>query len=174
MIAEVERDIGDGGLYLSPRLTDSGRIQWPGLLLNAVRSGDEATLAESLMGRGLLRAFEDRRSSRGWGRAQQVRVPRTAAWTLSEGEFNRFYIRGLCVRAVEGGVGEVEVYRAKHVDNPRSESLYLIGRRLGADALLEDLRLHSGEEEPAFRVPGGPNSGLSVRLPQSIEGQCDG
>jgi hypothetical protein len=27
------------------------------------------------------------------------------------------------------------------------------------------VRLHSGEEEPNLRVPGGPNSGLSVRLP---------
>jgi hypothetical protein len=165
MLAEVERDSGQGVLYLSPRLTDRGRSHWPELLQRAVRDGDETTLAESLIGTGRLREFETRRSSRGWGRVQQVRVPRTAAMTLAEGEFNRFYIRGLCLRAAEQGVAEVVVYRAKAVENPRPESLRQLGRRIAASVLLEDLRAHSGEEEPSFRIPGGPNSGLSVRLP---------
>ena len=84
---------------------------------------------------------------------------------LAEGEFNRFYIRGLCLRAIELGIGEVAVYRAKYVESPRPESDYLIGQRLPAASLLEDLRIHSGEEEPYLKVPGGPNSGLSVHLP---------
>ena len=36
MLAEVERDIDHGTLYLSPRLTDRGRIEWPKLLREAV------------------------------------------------------------------------------------------------------------------------------------------
>lgn len=81
MLAEVERDIDHGTLYLSPRLTDRGRIEWPKLLREAVGSSDEQTFAKSLMSKGLLRDVEQRRSSRGWGRVQMVRVPRTAAWT---------------------------------------------------------------------------------------------
>lgn len=167
IIQEVERDSTHGTLYLSPRLTERGRRDWPELLLTAVRDGDESSLAERLRGTGRLKEVEYRRSHsrRGWGRVQEVKVPFTAAMTLAEGEFNRFYIRGLCLRAIEAGIAEVVVYRGKHVENPRPESRYLIGRRMAASAMLDDLRIHCGEEEPSLRVPGGPNSGLSVHLP---------
>lgn len=165
MVGELDRDAGGGTLYLSPRLTDRGRRDWPELLREAARSGDELTLAEALRGTGRLRTHEWRRSRRGWGQYHEVSVPRTAAETLAEGEFNRFYIRGICLRALAEGHGEVEVYRAKAVRVPRPESAALLGRRLEAEALLGDLRRHSGEEEPCLGVPGGPNSGLSVRLP---------
>jgi hypothetical protein len=169
MLTEVERDTSEGTLYLSPRLTDRGRRDWPDLLRRAAESGTEISLAESLRGTGRLKEVESRRTSPrrgwGWGRVVEVRVPSTAAMTLAEGEFNRFYIRGLCLRAMEAGIAEVTVYRAKHVENPRPESMYVIGRQLPVGALLDDLRRHSGEEEPSLRVPGGPNSGLSVKLP---------
>jgi hypothetical protein len=83
---------------------------------------------------------------------------------LAEGEFNRFYIRGLCVRALADGIDEVVVYRAKAVQNARSESEGKIGQRVSADALLVDLRLHKGVDT-ALGLPPGPNSGLSVHLP---------
>jgi hypothetical protein len=83
---------------------------------------------------------------------------------LGEGEFNRFYIRGLCLRAIEDGIPDVEVYRAKPVDSPRPESQALIGQRIKAEALLQDLRARTNVE-PALGCPPGPNSGLSVRLP---------
>jgi len=38
---------------------------------------------------------------------------RNAHEMLAEGEFNRFYIRALCARAIEDGLPEVTVYRAK-------------------------------------------------------------
>jgi hypothetical protein len=44
-------------------------------------------------------------------------VPVTAADTLAEGEFNRFYLRGLCRRASAANMAEIEVYRAKEVAN---------------------------------------------------------
>lgn len=165
MVQEVERDSTDGTLYLSPRLTERGRRDWPELLLAAVRDGDDSSLAERLWGTAWLKEVEYRRSRsrRGWGWVE-ARVPFTAASTLAEGEFNRFYIRGLCLRAIEAGIAEVVVYRAKSVENPRPESRSLVGRRLAAAAMLEDLRTHCGEEEPGLRVPGGPNSGLSVHL----------
>jgi hypothetical protein len=169
MLAEVDRDTIAGTLYLSPRLTDRGRRDWPDLLRRAVRSGTEGSLADALLGTGRLKEVESRRTSPGrglgWGRVVEVRVPSTAAMTLAEGEFNRFYIRGLCLRAIDAGIAAVTVYRAKDVERPRPESMYLIGRQLAVGALLDDLRRHSGEQEPGLRVPGGPNSGLSVKLP---------
>jgi hypothetical protein len=167
MAQEVDRDTTQGILYLSPRLTDRGRRDWPELLRAAAREGDETTLAEKLRGTGRLSEVESRRSraDRGRGRIQVVRVPNTAAATLAEGEFNRFYIRSLCLRALEEGIAEVVIYRAKAVDNPRPESARLVGSRRRAAELLDELRGQPGEGEPTSRVPGGPNSGLSVRLP---------
>ena len=83
---------------------------------------------------------------------------------LAEGEFNRFYIRALCLRAIEDGMAQVIVYRAKAVQNARSESERKIGQGVPVEALLRDLRTHPGVDT-ALGLPPGPNSGLSVRLP---------
>jgi len=167
MVEEIDRDASQGTLYFSPRLTDQGRRDWAELLRAAALDGDEVTLAESLRGFGRLRNYEYRRSRRGWGQSHRVRVPDTAAETLAEGEFNRYYIRGLCLRALAEGYHEVTVYRAKTVRDPRPESIPMVGRQVNVEPLLNDLRIHSGEEEPALGVPGGPNSGLSVRFPDA-------
>jgi hypothetical protein len=69
-----------------------------------------------------------------------AKVPITAPETLAEGEFNRFYARGLCLRAMAQGIESLVVYRAKDVVNPRPESVALIGKSLPAKQLLDDLR----------------------------------
>jgi hypothetical protein len=86
-----------------------------------------------------------------------------AADMLAEGEFNRFYIRALCRRAIEDDIEVVIVHRAKVVENPRPESELKIGREIPARALLEDLRTNIGGLTK-FGIPE-PGSGLSVRLP---------
>ena len=82
---------------------------------------------------------------------------------LAEGDFNRYYMRGVAVRAIEEGRQVVEVYRARLSMEPRAESAQLEGRRLPA---IEVLRYLRGEEasDPAVTALGRPNSGLSVRL----------
>ena len=94
-----------------------------------------------------------------------VRAPATAADTLAEGEFNRLYMRGLCRRALDDGITALTVYRAKGVRQPRAESLAIIGQPVDAVALLAELRAAFGSE-PAGDMLFGPNSGLSVKLPQ--------
>jgi hypothetical protein len=107
-----------------------------------------------------MRTEEQRRKPKGGFTTAQV--PYTAPDTLAEGEFNRFYARGLCVHVLASGGTEVEVYRGKEVQNPRPESQAMIGRRLPAQNLLDDLRTAQGVE-PALGLPRGPNSGLTVR-----------
>jgi hypothetical protein len=92
------------------------------------------------------------------------KFPITAAQTFAEGEFNRFYIRGLCRRAIEDRIGELVIYRAKEVAKPRRESETRIASKVPAEKLLDDLRGNIGVET-ALGIPGGPNSGLSVKLP---------
>jgi hypothetical protein len=134
----------------------------PALLREAVQHGTEQTLAQALARSEYWNAYETRVRQ---GRAHQARVPHNAHETFAEGEFNRFYVRGLCRRAMAEGINELEVYRAGAVMNPRSQSQAMIGKRIGPGPLLNDLRTHQGVE-PALGIPPGPNSGLSIRIPR--------
>ncbi len=162
MLGEIELDVSRGTLYISPRLNERGVENYESLLREAVASHDDAWLAGQLRRGGYLKAFEQRRKPRGG--VTTAKVPISAPDTLAEGEFNRLYVRGLCMRAIEEGVAEVEVYRGKSVRQPRPESVAMIGKRIPAQALLKDLRQSPGVE-PALGLPPGPNSGLTVRLP---------
>lgn len=162
MLDELEQDVAAGRLYISPRLSERGQSDYEALLQAAIESGDDVSFADGLRSRGRMSPTEQRRKPRGG--LTTAKVPVTAPETLAEGEFNRFYARGLCRRALEDGVNELVVYRAKEVRDPRPESEAMIGTRIDARALLEDLRTHPGIE-PALGLPPGPNSGLSVRLP---------
>ncbi|MGB8112842.1 MAG: hypothetical protein WCF22_03670, partial [Candidatus Sulfotelmatobacter sp.] len=161
MLEELELDVTQGRLYLSPRLSGTGVAAYPALLKLAVESGNDASLAAELRKDGRLNATEQRRKPKGG--YTTVAVPVTAADTLAEGEFNRFYARGLCRRAQAEGGGELKVHRAKEVENPRPQSEALIGSTLDPEKLLLDLRGSIGVE-PALGLPPGPNSGLSVKI----------
>jgi len=162
MVKELERDTANGKLYLSSRLNEQGKKEYENLLRQALQNGNDETLAQRLRSGGLLRSTEEKQKRTGG--VTMSRVPVTAAETLSEGEFNRFYIRGLCLRAIQDGIPELVIYRAKEVANPRPESQSKIGTTISAEALLEDLRKHQGVDT-ALGLPAGPNSGLTVRLP---------
>jgi hypothetical protein len=157
MLEEIARDAAQGSLYLSPRLSPQGRKDYQDLLEDATRGHDEEWLANQLRLAGRLNQTEMRGS-------RSVRVPVTAAETLAEGEFNRFYIRALCLRASEDGVPHLIVYRAKQVENPRPASQARLDSEIDSAQLLADLRGNAGVDT-ALGVPAGPNSGLSVRLP---------
>jgi hypothetical protein len=160
MRTEVLRDTADGSLYLSPRLSAKGRAEYEELLLAAVSDGSPESLASDLASLGRLNEMETTTRK---GQTYSKRVPVNAAETLAEGEFNRFYARGLCARVVYQGGGSVRVYRAKEVSSPRTESETMLGTVINAEALLNDLRTSTGVE-PALGLPPGPNSGLSVQL----------
>ncbi len=162
MAEELDLDLAQNSLYLSPRLNQAGLANYERLLRQAIESYDDQWLANQLRSNGYMKSQETRRKPRGG--FSYAKVPITAPNTLAEGEFNRFYIRGVCVRALREGVEEVEVYRGKAVTNPRPQSNAMIGKRVSAQTLLNDLRQSPGVG-PALGVPPGPNSGLTVRLP---------
>jgi hypothetical protein len=147
---------------VSEHLNSQGQADYPDLIRAAARSGSDATLAAAILGR--LNPYEKPRKLPS-GKLSKPPVMRSNAHEmLAEGEFNRFYIRALCLRAIEEGIPEVIVYRAKAVQNARSESERKIGQRVPAEPLLHDLRTHPGVDT-ALGLPPGPNSGLCVRLP---------
>jgi hypothetical protein len=149
---------------VSPRLSNTGQQNYLTLLKQAVAEHDDTWLADQLSGHKRLRDTEQKKTPTGGYTVS--RVPETAAGTLAEGEFNRYYIRGICRRALEDGLSEVVVYRARGVDQPREEAEGSAGMHIDAARLLEDLRAHPGTPT-ALGLPRGPNSGLSVRLPMA-------
>lgn len=161
MLEEVESDASESVLYISSRLNPSGQQDYEQLLKISIREHDDAWLTEALRNGDYFNPTLQRQTKNG---PVTQKMPSNAPDTLAEGEFNRFYIRGLCKRAIEDNIPEVEVYRGRESSRPRPESEALIGTRIPADALLEDLRL-SVSVTPAL-LPPGPNSGLTVRLPR--------
>lgn len=162
MLDEVNFDVSQGTLYLSKRLTEQGKQNYEDLLKEAIQNYDDAWLGSELRNRGYMKSSEERKKPKGG--LTIAKVPATAADTLGEGEFNRFYARGLCLRAIADNIQELIIYRAKVVRHPRLESEQMLGRKIDPKALLEDLRQNPGVE-PALGLPPGPNSGLSVQLP---------
>jgi hypothetical protein len=161
MLDEINADLSRDALYLSPRLSERGRRDYPVLLLAAAGQGDAASLAAGLRRAGRLNATETATRA---GQTVSRRVPVSAADTLAEGEFNRFYVRGLSRRAAAENVPELVIYRAKQVRQPRPESEARIGTAIDPARLLSDMRIYASEEDGPG-IPPGPNSGLSVRLP---------
>lgn len=158
MEIEVEQDIENDILYISNRLNTIGKEQYPELLIKNIRNGTDATLAYELS-QGYFNQTESRNTKNG---VTQARIPVTAPQSLAEGEFNRFYIRALCLRAKKENC-QLRVYRARPSSNPRIESQMRIGQIMDADRLLNDLRNSIGTNTQSG-VPAGVNSGLSVEL----------
>ena len=164
MLAEMDYDIAHNQLHISPLLSGQGQRDYASLLREAIQSGNDESLAEKLRTHRRISKTLPRRKPKGSGYLVAA-TPENAADVLAESEFNRYYIRALARRAIEEGIRELVVYRAKPVRTPRPQSEALVETALPAEDLLEDLRSHPGDEAPSLGVPSGPNSGLSVRLP---------
>jgi hypothetical protein len=162
MVKEIDSDQRTGTLFFGKLLRPQARGDYAGLLRQAAVEHDDAWLADALR-RGRMMKTHTERATQSGG-ATLVAVRRDAPQMLAEGEFNRFYMRGLCARAISENIPKLVIYRAKEVANPRPESMARLGQLVDAARLLEDLRENVGDDT-VLGVPGGPNSGMSVRLP---------
>lgn len=154
MLQEIANDYEKEKLYKSKVITEEGYILWPELLMEAAKCGNDATLAAALRQKNLIKSTQI-------ANGKVKKVPITAAETLAQGEFNKYYIRGVCLHALANGHKEVTVYRAKNSVNPRQTSEDKIGAKVNAEELLNDIRQNP---KTILQIPGGPNSGLSVEL----------
>ena len=157
-LAEFEQDVASSRFRASDRLRPTAIAEYERFLRDAIRYYDDLWL-EDRAG-DLLVDFEPRHTKS--GTQTTARVPEMAARMLAEGDFNRYYMRGVALRAVEEA-RLVEVYRARLSVEPRRESEELEGQRLFPKDVLDYLRGVSNPERIASRL-GRPNSGLSIRL----------
>lgn len=165
MLEELELDVLSKNLLQSAWLSAQGQSDWAQLMRVAIQAGDDNSLAAALQSHGRLNQTAERRKPKGG--FTTYRVPVTAAGLIAEGEFNRYYVRGVCRRVLDsdGPDAEIEIYRGKAVSVPRPESQSKIGQRFSASAVLADLRGSVGLE-PTLGLPPGPNSGLTAKLPR--------
>lgn len=119
MLEEVESDVAENVLYISPRLNISGQQDYERLLKEAISEHDDTWLTAELRYGDYFNPTLERHTQKG---ITTQKMPSNAPDTLAEGEFNRFYIRGLCRRAIEDDIREVEVYRGRESSRPRPES----------------------------------------------------
>lgn len=158
-LAELERDVADGTFIVPDRLRPGTGDQYRALLRDAIRYYDDLWLEERIA--PLLVSFEMRHTPSGG--ETTARLPENAARLLAEADFNRYYMRGVCLRAIEEGRQVVEVYRARFSAEPRTTSSELEGKRLDARELLEELRAVTPATLPSATL-ARPGSGMSVRL----------
>lgn len=159
MLKELGRDISENTLWKSDHLSPEGILNYPNLIRSAAETGTEETFAAALLGQ--LNPFEKPRLLKFGKYSKPPTMRSNAHQMLAEGEFNRLYIRGLCLRAVSEGISSVIVYRGKEVASPRAESEQLIGSSISSADLLEDLRNSKGKTPALLPFV---NSGLTIRL----------
>ena len=157
MIEEIQRAQASANLYFSARFNDTGQRGWVQWLCSAAEQHDEHWLAYQLEAAGAMKDLETRAKPKGGYTV--AHVPDTAAETMAEGQFNRFYMTAVCRRAIEDGKASVRVYRAKHRGESRPESRVLEGTSRDANTLLDELRRRGSSLKCDLLKP---NSGLSI------------
>lgn len=158
-LAELDNDIASGSFHASDRVRPTAIAEYQRLLRDAIRYYDDLWLEQHAA--DLLVDFEVRHAAS--GAQTTAKIPQMAPRMLAEGDFNRYYMRGVALRAIDEGRQIVEVYRARLSLEPRPESAELEGHRLPARALLDQLRGQTAADPTIPRL-GRVNSGLSVRL----------
>lgn len=158
-ITELDADLTSGAFHASDRLRPTTIAEYQRYLHEAIRYYDDRWLEDHAA--DLLVDFEHRRTRSGG--TTTAKLPDMAARMLAEGDFNRYYMRGVAMRAIAENRDAVEVYRARLSMEPRSESAQLEGHRLPAPQVLQYLRGQPTTDSSVTAL-GRPNSGLSVRL----------
>ncbi len=159
MLEEIESDIESGKLYISSRLNTKGKHKYPIALKKAAKDGNIESFSNNF-GMNNFNSHETRDKD---GKVIRVKVPQSANITLCEDEFNRYYIRAVCLKALEREDNFVIVYRARLSINSRPESIAIDNTQIDAKKLLNDLRTKIGVDT-ALGLPPGPNSGMSIKL----------
>jgi hypothetical protein len=155
---EISAAEQSSNFYMSTRFNQNGTNGAVSLLIQAAEGHDEHWLAYQIEAQVLMKEYEVR--SLPLGGYTTAHVPSTAAETYAEGQFNRFYMIGVCLEAISQGK-QVKVYRAKQVANSRGSSNNLIGSLIDPSALITELRLMKSSLGHFLLMP---NSGLSIEI----------
>lgn len=159
MLEEFDQAAKTNNLYYSKRFNQGGNELWASLLRESIEKHDAHWLAYQLESKTLLTEFET--AAKPLGGYTIKHVPHNASETLADGQINRFYLMGLCRKAIKLGKQELTIYRAKDSKKPSPDASALIGTQISVEETLAMLR--SRDKSLRMRILR-PNSGLSARL----------
>lgn len=146
MCSEIQSDIEEGKLYKSESLNTRGSQMYEEFLLRAVYDGDDELFAKLLAPNTYFNTTD---------------LQPGAAKLLCQNEFNKYYIRAICLKVIALGVDTVVVYRAKPTDHPQPEVEAKVGTFITASELLADLRANTCSESNVLPEIG---VGLCVKI----------
>ncbi|SMN16188.1 hypothetical protein CRYPD_904 [uncultured Candidatus Thioglobus sp.] len=159
ILQAIENAHSTDNIYLSARFTEKGKEEYLPLLKEAAKNHNEHWLACSLESPDIMKDLEGANTP--FGGYTVKHVPNTAAQTFADGQFNRFYILGLCLYAKNVGIDSLEVYRAKESVSHRPQSDSIIGNKIS----IENIESQLLETKSSFSSElVEPNSGISVKL----------
>lgn len=146
-----------GNPYRSVILSPEGLARFPILMLDAIDTGNEDSLALALSD-AVFWLGADRRGN--------TVTPEAAAARLALTEFNTWYVAGLAQRLRAEGETECEVYRAEDPIGERSTCSTHEERRYPLDVVIAG---HRASYWPppglrgAFTIPAGPSCHHTIR-----------
>jgi hypothetical protein len=159
MLKAIEDAEATKNIYFSSRFNQTGKDNWLNLLKQAALHHNEHWLAFQLEYIGSFNSTE--MFQKPSGSYSVKHVPHNASQTLAEGQFNRFYMLGLCLHAKTRDINSLEIYRAKTRSDSRPTSQGLEGTKISVSEVEAQLKVVlSSHRSPLLQ----PNSGLSVKL----------
>lgn len=162
MLREFEQEEA-GNPYRSRHLTSAGLAAFPGLMRDALQSGNEESLLGALLVRRYWKSYETCERS-GQMHTREVN-PRHAAERLAVTEFNTWYVRGFAAVLREEGVTQCVVYRAGMPRRGSGSCCAWEGRVVSVEAVYQGHRAtYWPRPNPgAFSIPFGPDCHHTIR-----------
>ena len=164
MLAEFDQ----GSRYYSPRLNEAGKRKWDMLLKDALQYHTDIWLERELirhncfLNEEILKSSMGRTVKRAVNKAQSARI-------LAEREFNRYYLRGLCMAAAAQDKSHLLLYKARSSAELSEDMKRKIGTLIDCKALLAILRARSVSLELVLSIEGAAHYTLSARIPSPWE-----
>jgi len=164
MLSEFEAEQASGNPYLSKALSPAGLEFFPDLMREAIKSGNERSLARALEREDLWKAEET--YTRGGVTRSRKRNILQSAVRLALTEFSTWYVRGLARRLLDEGIEECEVCRGEQPKWEPGECAEHEGRIVPVREIYDNHRARYWPEpgdETAFSIPFGPGCHHVIR-----------
>ena len=156
MLQEFSKEENGGNPYRSPRLNTTGRSKFHSIMEDAIKNGNEKTLAKNLQDPNF---WNEKESARRKDTFYEKKIdPISAAALLAQTEFNTWYTTGLAKRLIDEEIDECEIYRAELAKQPRCECSKLEGKTVKVSDIYGGHRAkyHPKFNAAAFSIPSGP------------------
>jgi|SRR5216683_1890287 len=111
MLTEFEAEESGGNPYRGERLSAAGRPAFPGLMRQAIQTGNEQSLRNALTNPAYWNPTETYERA-GIVRTRNINMQQ-AVEQLSLSEFNTWYVRGFAKRLMDEGVRLCQAYRGE-------------------------------------------------------------